>query len=117
MKTLGLCLLLSLLASIASAQVPQSTSSQDASPTSTLNLDKDAIPKWLADAGKPGWNIDDAPASVWSADADSSCAFIRTCRVKREHRGSDVVRPAGYTTCVPMTRFETKNAVLQLSPQ
>jgi len=36
---------------------------------------------------------------------------MRTYRVKRDHPGSDMTRPAGYTTCVPSKRFEVKNAV------
>ena len=39
------------------------------------------------------------------------CAYMRTYRVQRERRGSDLVRPAGYTTCVPTKRFEMKSAV------
>jgi hypothetical protein len=43
--------------------------------------------------------------------AESFCAYMRTYRVRREHRGSDAVRPAGYTTCVPSKRFEVRSAV------
>ncbi len=42
---------------------------------------------------------------------ESFCAYMRTYRVKRMHRGSDVVSPAGYTTCVPSKRFELRSAV------
>ena len=41
----------------------------------------------------------------------TSCAYMRTYRVKRQARGSDTVFPAGYTTCVPMQRFEMRSAV------
>jgi hypothetical protein len=41
----------------------------------------------------------------------SSCAYMRTYRVKRQQRGSDAVAPAGYTTCVPTRHFEMKSAV------
>jgi len=41
----------------------------------------------------------------------TSCAYMRTYRVKRQARDSDTVFPAGYTTCVPMQRFEMKSAV------
>lgn len=51
----------------------------------------------------------------FSSDAsdaqDRACAYMRTYRVKRHRRGSDVVGPAGYTTCVPMQRFEMRSAV------
>lgn len=45
-------------------------------------------------------------------DAEESfCAYMRTYRVKRHDRDSDVVSPAGYTTCVPSKRFELRSAV------
>lgn len=43
---------------------------------------------------------------------DSFCAYLRTYRVKREAKGSDAVRPAGYSKCVPSARFTVKSAVL-----
>ncbi|MBZ5657340.1 MAG: hypothetical protein LAO56_18895 [Acidobacteriia bacterium] len=113
MKTLGLCsVLLFALASIAPAQV----SSEDASRAPILNPDKDEFQQWLAHASTPGRTIDDVRASTWSAEGDSFCAFMRTYRVKREHRGSDVAHLAGYTKCVPTKRFEMKSAVLQSTP-
>lgn len=42
---------------------------------------------------------------------DGTCAYMRTYRVKRDHPGSDMTMPAGYTTCVPSKRFEMKSAV------
>ena len=48
----------------------------------------------------------------FGTDAENpGCAYMRTYRVKRRRRGSDVVGPAGYTTCVPMRRFEMRSAV------
>ena len=43
--------------------------------------------------------------------SESYCAYMRTYRVRRKYAGSDVVSPAGYTTCVPAKRFELKSAV------
>ncbi len=43
-------------------------------------------------------------------DNNASCVYMRTYRVKREARDSDVTRPAGYTTCVPVARFVVKSA-------
>ncbi|MFY9675123.1 MAG: hypothetical protein WAK13_11760 [Terriglobales bacterium] len=43
--------------------------------------------------------------------SDNYCAYMRTYRVKRRWRGSDAVGPAGYTTCVPMRRFDVHSAV------
>ena len=53
-------------------------------------------------------NPDDDLSGIFS---EPFCAYIRTYRVKREYRNSDVVSPAGYTTCVPSKRFEMKSAV------
>ncbi|MGA9353139.1 MAG: hypothetical protein WBV46_05570 [Terriglobales bacterium] len=49
--------------------------------------------------------------SVLPDSSGTSCAYMRTYRVKRQERGSDVVVPAGYTTCVPTRHFEMKSAV------
>ncbi len=42
---------------------------------------------------------------------ESYCAYMRTYRVKKQYHNSDVVTPAGYTTCVPSKRFELRSAV------
>jgi len=41
----------------------------------------------------------------------NACATMRTYRVKRREYGSEAVAPAGYTTCVPVRRFEIRSAV------
>jgi hypothetical protein len=51
------------------------------------------------------------PDNPYGAIAENSCAYIRAYRVRRESPNSDVVTPAGYTTCVPTRRFEFKSAV------
>jgi hypothetical protein len=40
------------------------------------------------------------------------CAYIRAYQVRREYKGSDVVTPSGYVTCVPSSRFEVRSAVI-----
>jgi hypothetical protein len=50
------------------------------------------------------------------SEANIDCAFMRTYQVSREHRGSDVVRPTSYRTCIPTRRFELKSAV-ELQPE
>jgi hypothetical protein len=119
MKTLGLCLLsLSILGSVAPAQVVLSAPPQDASLTPTFNPDIDALRKWWLTQTGADWSRPQRDQEFVSSGAEeSSCAFMRTYRMERKSRGSDEVRPAGYTTCVPIKRFETRNAVLQLSPQ
>jgi hypothetical protein len=105
MKTLGLCFpfLLSVLVVNASAQ------QQSNSPA--LNTDKEAIQKWLARGGQTKWQGIDSDRIMLSLDDNNaSCVYMRTYRVKREARDSDVTRPAGYTTCVPVARFVVKSA-------
>ena len=52
------------------------------------------------------------PDSDMDSVRETFCAYIRAYRVKRESRGSDVMAPAGYTTCVPAQRFELRSAVI-----
>jgi hypothetical protein len=117
MKTLGLCsFLLCVLLSSVAAQDLLSAPAQETSKPSLLNPDKEAVQKWLAHAGPMEWSgLEGDRLIVSSADTEVTCAFMRTYRVRREHRGSDVVRPAGYTKCVPTRRFEMKSAV-QVQP-
>ncbi len=46
-------------------------------------------------------------------ELEPNCMYMRTYRVKRDARDSDVTRPAGYTTCVPVGQFAVKRAVLR----
>ena len=86
-----------------------------------LNTDKAAIQKWLARKGQTKWlgtegdriflsNDDSDGFLLPLGDQEPSCVYMRTYRMKREARGSDVTRPAGYTTCVPVARFTMKRA-------
>jgi hypothetical protein len=45
-------------------------------------------------------------------DRDNTCVFMRVYRVKRQ-TGSDLTRPAGYTTCVRASRFTMKSSVIR----
>jgi hypothetical protein len=78
------------------------------------HINKDAIQKWLAGKGQSANRFILPPQDnnfVISADElEPGCMYMRTYRVKREARDSDVTRPAGYTTCVPMGRFAMKRA-------
>jgi hypothetical protein len=122
MKTLGLCFLF--LSSVLVVNAP----AQQQSNAPALNTDKAAIQKWLARGGQTRWprinsdrsifSPDDRDSSIFSLyDREWSCAYMRTYRVKREARDSDITRAAGYTKCVPMERFEMKRAVeLEVEP-
>jgi hypothetical protein len=96
MKVLGLCFLFVVcLAPLAQAQESSKSTNDQAviaAPAAGDNMILDL-------------NAKAAPGS------DTSCAFMRTYRVKRDHPGSDMTRPAGYTACVPFKRFEVKSAV------
>ena len=46
-----------------------------------------------------------------SEQDDDTCYYIRSYRVTRDDPGSDETRRAGYTTCQPGSRFQTKTAV------
>jgi hypothetical protein len=53
----------------------------------------------------------------WNESTTSYCAYMRTYRMKRKSRGSDVVSPASYTKCVPTARFELRSTVqIQTEP-
>jgi hypothetical protein len=62
-----------------------------------------------ANAGTYHFRIE--PERTFSETPGVYCAYLRTYRVKREYPGSDVVRPAGYSECVPTQRFEVKRAL------
>jgi hypothetical protein len=115
MKTLGLCsLLLSVLVSSAPAQELLSAPAQDPSKAPILNPEEDALRKWLTHAGRDDWSkLEDGRLVISQRNSETGCAYMRTYRVKREERDSDAVRPAGYTVCVPMRRFEMKSTVLR----
>ena len=115
MKPLGLCFLFLSSVFVADASAQQQSNSP------ALNTDNAAIQKWLArgeqtmlpriDSDRVILSPDDGGGFTLSLhDNNASCVYMRTYRVKREARDSDVTRPAGYTTCVPVARFMVKSA-------
>lgn len=116
MKPLGLCFLFLSSVFVADASAQQQSNSP------ALNTDNAAIQKWLArgeqtmlpriDSDRVILSPDDGDGFTLSLhDNNASCVYMRTYRVKREARDSDVTRPAEYTTCVPVARFMVKRAV------
>jgi hypothetical protein len=114
MKRLGLCFLLlsSVLVVVASAQ--------QQSNLPVMNTDEAAIQNWLArdhtkwrgiDSSRDTLLPDHSDGSMLSLADEPSCVYMRTYRMKRETADSDVTRPAGYTSCVPVARFMVKRAV------
>jgi len=57
---------------------------------------------WVLPA-RPGWR-----APVLDPNLQATCFKLRTYVVRRDGPKSDVVHPAGYTTCQPAPRFEVK---------
>ena len=43
-------------------------------------------------------------------DRTAMCAYLRVYRMKRDVPGSDITRPAGYTTCVRSSQFTMKSS-------
>jgi hypothetical protein len=119
MKILGLCsLLLSVFVLSAPAQDLLSAAAQDSSKAPLLTPDKDVRQEWLAHAAPAELAKSDRPVIIWRSNPELGCLYMRTYRVERESRDSDVTRPAGYTKCVPMNRFTVERAVEQrLEPE
>ena len=108
MKTLGLSLIAVVLTgtSLLQGQSKKDVIGTLANPDSQT-LHSQAPRANLLDGAK----IDSNSLLALDDDRDNTCAFMRTYRMKREARGSDVTRPAGYTVCVPTRRFEMKSTV------
>lgn len=47
---------------------------------------------------------------------DEVCYKMRSYLVRRESPDSDMVRPVGYTTCLPATRVQMRTSELPLGP-
>lgn len=114
MKTLGLCFLLLFFF------VPRGFA-QDQSQNSAASADDVIAQLWNAHpvSTDRGWL--DGDKLIISSDSDvRTCLYLRVYRVKREARHSDVTVPSGYTTCVPIERFNKLTTVgpqLRLVPQ
>jgi hypothetical protein len=107
MKFPGLCLLLLCLFATSAAQSP---SDPQKSGRITVQDSPSADEQPLRDLG---WGARIARRHT----ADFYCAYMRTYRIQRKSRDSDLVSPAGYTTCVPTERFELRSTVqIQTEP-
>lgn len=104
--SLGICVLCICFASPAYAQDASNQPSSQAKPLAP-DSDWQAAPVANGAGDRMILNLNsEQPDSL-----NNSCATMRTYRVKRRGRGSEAVGPAGYTTCVPMRRFEVHSAV------
>jgi len=107
MKTPLLCCLLFCLAPITQAQQLQASATSSKSTDDHTAVQTSAASEYF---GLQSLNARlDRTTPLF---AERYCAYLRTYRVRRESRNSDVVSPAGYTECVPASRFEVKRAVV-----
>lgn len=117
MKMLRLCFLLLLsicLAGVSYAQDAHTNSSKpDSFKMKSSEAKSDFPAAHFADGVTGRLPVNARPGDIdWQNRSNTQdCAYMRTYRVKRQARGSDYMVSAGYTTCVPMGRFETRSAV------
>jgi len=99
-KSLFCCFLVFCAVSILPAQEPAKPKDNGMAIKKTQSVDRYSI-----------WKL--TPEDAAGEESETVCAYMRTYRVRREYRGSDVVVPSGYTTCVP-TRNAGLKSVLQV---
>jgi hypothetical protein len=113
---LVLSLLISLCVATAAAQSSPQNSSQPSTPAPPQAAQ--ASPDVLLFQLQPGNNSRAVPVLgphipriVTLEQDEATCYTIRAYRVARENPDSDMVRPAGYSTCLRASRFQFKTAV------
>jgi hypothetical protein len=119
MKTLGLCFLL-----VPVILIPEAFA-QEQSKNSQISADDAIVQLWNALSDQTEGARLEGDKLIISSDSDldtclDTCLYLRVYRVKREAKKSDVTVPSGYTTCVPVNRFNKKSAEmpkLQFLPQ
>ncbi|MFZ3339846.1 MAG: hypothetical protein WA213_03110 [Terriglobales bacterium] len=111
MKMMRLCFLLLLSVSFANVSYAQDAPNQDSPKAKASPQESDLLAAQVV-PGTTDRLIYSLRSDLFVPDSPGSfCAYMRTYRVKRQARGSDTVVPAGFTTCVPMTRFQMRSAV------
>jgi hypothetical protein len=114
MKTLGVAILSLMVASLSQNLTAQS---QQTSSTPLSKADQAILRAWAEQDRVPEARIEGDRLILPTDDRNAMCAFLRVYRVERETPGSDTTRPAGYTTCVPASRFTIKRSVKPQSEQ
>ena len=85
--------------------------SQPTSSTTLSDADRAIIQSWSEQASQTQEARIEGDRLILPIDErNAMCAFLRVYRVKRERPGSDLTRPAGYTTCVGASRFTMKSS-------
>ncbi|HZS98837.1 MAG TPA: hypothetical protein VFA40_18780 [Terriglobales bacterium] len=88
-----------------------SAQSQPTSSTTLSDADRAIIQSWSEQASQTQEARIEGDRLILPIDErNAMCAFLRVYRVKRERPGSDLTRPAGYTTCVGASRFTMKSS-------
>jgi hypothetical protein len=108
MKTLSASLFFLMVSGFFSNLGAQSEATHLAPPN---DADRAIIQSWSDIADQPQEARIEGDFLILPVDHHNAmCAFLRVYRVKRETPGSDVTRPAGYTTCVAGSRFTMKSS-------
>lgn len=83
------------------------------SESSTAEVERE----WDRDAARQSFS--DLTFRSKVGEEDATCFYIRSYRVTRDDPQSDATRLAGYSTCTPSSRFQTKRAVqlLEIAPR
>jgi hypothetical protein len=86
-----------------------SSSSESSSPEVEREWDRDAA----------GQSFSTLTFRSKFGEEDATCFYIRSYRVTRDDPQADATRLAGYSTCTPSSRFQTKRAVqlLEIAPR
>lgn len=105
MKNLNAALLFLMLAG--SSAVFAQSQSEKAPPSAA---DRAIVQAWSKSSRPSEARIEGDRLILPSDDRDNTCAFLRVYRLRRDVPGSDVTRPAGYTTCVNTARFAMKSS-------
>lgn len=77
------------------------------------DADRAIVQAWSQSSQPSDARIEGDRLVLPSDGRDNTCAFLRVYRLKRDVPGSDVTRPAGYTTCVSAARFSMKSSVIR----
>ena len=108
MKSLSASLLLLMVSASFSNLTAQSLATSSTPPS---DADRAIVQSWSEQANQTQEaRIEGDRLILPTDDRNATCVYMRVYRVKRERPGSDLTRPAGYTTCVSTSRFTTKSS-------
>jgi len=106
-------LLASLLLLAVSGFTNLSAQSNSQSSTTLSAADRAVLQSWAEASTLGEASIKNDRLLLPGDNRHAVCAYMRVYRMKRDVPGSDMTRPAGYTTCVGAARFSMKSSVLK----